>query len=123
MAKKTAATDGDKPTPVGRAKKAVAGAAGAVADALATAAEVVQEKVVRPAAEAVGATEPKAREAVRKAGKAAPKGKSAAGKVMSKNVSAGPVKAGKSKGPSGAKRPAAADLRKKMTQPPRRRAR
>lgn len=117
MAKKKAETTG-RPTPVARAKRAVAGAAGAVADALTAAAGAVGEHVVQPPAQALGLVKPK-----KAATKPAPaKGKSAAGKVMSKKVMSAPAAAGQSKGPGAARKSpaAAAGLRKKMTQPPRR---
>ena len=112
MAKKTTAKEPGEPTPAARAKKAVAGAAGAVADALTTATEAVRERVVRPVAEAVGLSKPK-------------KGKTTAGKMMSKKVAATPAKDGKTKGPA-AKSPraaAATDLRKNASRPARRRGR
>ncbi|MBX9579235.1 MAG: hypothetical protein K2X87_02915 [Gemmataceae bacterium] len=108
-------SDTPRKGPVARAGKAVASAAGTVAEAVVTAAQAAQQHVVRPVAEAVGlAKKPKSA--------ATPKGKTAAGKVMSKKVAAVPAKAGKTRGPA-AKKPAAGELRKKMPQPARRRGR
>ena len=105
MAKKTT----DKPAPtsakkpaaekgtLAKARSAIVSAAGVVADAVGDAAEAAQDRVLTPVAEAVGLVKKKP---ARKKAPAKPtpppaRGKTAAGKLMSKNVPAAPKAAPK----------------------------